>query len=370
MPSLVPTALARRLNPRKPWRAITMNRLVWLCPLALGSLMLVSCGQETAPTEASSTGAEPLAAPSFAVAGGTWTTKAPMPTPRFHLAAGVQNNSLGQPVLYAMGGFDPNVGIVRTVEAYNFATNTWTTKAPLRLRLWNTNGVGNIGGKLYLSGGFWEAADGRSGFHPGLHVYDPVRNTWTQRADMPQRTAGGVTGVINGKLYVLAGTCNNCGPQRVTRRFYRYDPATNIWTSLPWSPNAHGQGAGGVINGKFYVAGGSAGNKLDVYDPATNRWRTLAPMPTARNGVAGGVLQNKLYIVGRSNAEPGERQNEVEAYNPATNTWESHTPMPGVGRGDLAGASVTYQGRSHFIAVGGTDVEGSGPGDANQVFTP
>jgi N-acetylneuraminic acid mutarotase len=346
-----------------------MTRRLWLCPLALGSLMLVSCGQETAPTEVSPVW-------SAAVAGGTWTTKAPMPTPRFNLAAGVQNNSLGQPVLYAIGGLDPNVGLTRAVEAYNFATNRWTARAPLRLALVNTNGVGNIGGKLYLSGGNWRAADGRGGWHPGLHIYDPVRNTWTQRADMPQRTAAGVTGVINGKLYVLAGTCNNCGPQRLIRRLYRYDPATNTWnTSLPWSPNAHAHGAGGVINGKFYVAGGLgndglASNKLDVYDPATNRWTTLAPMPTARYGVAGAALQNKLYIVGRTNAEPGERQGEVEAYNPVTNTWETHTPMPGAGRGDLAGARVTYQGRSHLIAVGGTDVEGSGPGDANQVFTP
>jgi N-acetylneuraminic acid mutarotase len=353
-----------------------MTRRLWLCPLALGSLMLVSCGQETAPTEAASAGAEPLTAPSFAVAGGTWTTKAPMPTPRFNLAAGVQNNSLGQPVLYAIGGLDPNVGLTRAVEAYNFATNRWTARAPLRLALVNTNGVGNIGGKLYLSGGNWRAADGRGGWHPGLHIYDPVRNTWTQGADMPQRTAAGITGVINGKLYVLAGTCNNCGPQRLIRRLYRYDPATNTWnTSLPWSPNAHAHGAGGVINGKFYVAGGLgndglASNKLDVYDPATNRWRTLAPMPTARYGVAGAALQNKLYIVGRTNAEPGERQGEVEAYNPVTNTWKTHTPMPGAGRGDLAGARVTYQGQSHLIAVGGTDVEGSGPGDVNQVFTP
>jgi N-acetylneuraminic acid mutarotase len=310
------------------------------------------------------------------VAGGTWTTKAPMPTPRFDLAAGVQNNSLGQPVLYAMGGFDENFSIVRTVEAYNFATNTWTTRAPLRLRLASTNGVGNIGGKLYLSGGFWEAADGRTGLHPGLHVYDPVRNTWTQKADMPRRIARGITGVINGKLYVLAGSCNNCGPERRSRRLFRYDPATNSWTeSLPWSPNAHAAGAGAVINGKFYVAGGldrdnRASNKLDVYDPATNKWTTLAPMPTARYGVAGGALQNKLYIVGRTNADPGEQQGEVEAYDPVTNTWASHTRMPGAGRGDLAGAAVTYQGRSHFIAVGGTNVEGTGSGHVNQVFTP
>lgn len=351
-----------------------MNRLLWLGPLALASLMLVSCNQETAPTEATATGEEPLTAPSFATAGGTWTTKAPMPTPRAYLAGAVQNNSLGQPVFYAIGGFDPGAGRVRTVEAYNFATNRWSSRAPLRLALSNTNGVGNIGGKLYLSGGFFDGAEGRSGWHPGLHVYDPVRNTWTQKADMPRRFAQGITGVINGKLYVLTGTCNNCGLERISRRFYRYNPVTDTWAGLAWCPNAHAAGAGAVINGKFYVAGGTGtdnrdSGKLDMYDPATGRWTTLAPMPEPRTGVAGAALQNKFYVLGQANIEPGERQNDVTAYDPVTNTWTTKTPMP-TGRGDLAAARVTYQGRSHILAVGGFDVEGSTPGDVNQVYTP
>jgi N-acetylneuraminic acid mutarotase len=353
-----------------------MNRRLYLPPLILGGLMLVSCGDQTGPSKPASTEAE--LPPSLAVAGGTWTTKAPMPTPRASLAAGVQNNSVGQPVLYAIGGFDPGAGRVRTVEAYNFATNRWTTRAPLPLALSNTNGVGNIGGKLYLSGGFFETADGLSGWHPGLHVYDPARNTWTKKADMPRRIAQGVTGVINGRLYVLAGTCNNCGPERISRRFFRYNPGTDTWTSLPWSPNAHVAGAGAVINGKFYVAGGTGSDnrdtdKLDVYDPATNSWRTRAPMRSEpRTGVAGAALQNKFYVLGEANIEPGsgDRQNDVEAYDPVTNTWTTKTPMP-TGRGDLAAAAITFQGLSYILAVGGADVEGSeGTGHVNEKFTP
>jgi N-acetylneuraminic acid mutarotase len=298
-----------------------------------------------------------------------------MPTPRGNLAAGVQNNSLGQPVLYAIGGFDPGTGLTRAVEAYNFATNSWSTKAKLPLALTNTNGVGVIGGKLYLSGGSFVTADGLGGLHPGLNVYDPASNSWTKKADMPKRVAGGVTGVINGKLYVLGGSCNNCGPDPVIRRLYRYDPATNTWTALAWAPNPHGRGAGGVINGKFYVAGGGGSNfgpsnKLDVYDPATNRWKTLAPMPTARYGTAAAVLQNKLYVMGKANAEPGESQGQVEAYDPVTNTWSTKTSMSGAGRGELAAGTVTYQGRSHILAVGGSDVEGSSSGSVNQAYTP
>lgn len=351
-----------------------MKRRFWLSSLAAGSVGLISCGPETSPMEPSVTAEKPALAASLN-AGGTWTTKASMPTPRSFLAAAVHNNSSGQPVLYAIGGFDPGAGITRAVESYNFATNQWSTKARLPLALSNTNGIGVIGGKLYLSGGAFETADGLSGWHPGLNVYDPATNSWTKRADMPKRFGQGVTGVINGKLYVLSGTCNNCGPERITRRLYRYDPATNVWTPLAWAPTAHVLGAGAVINGKFYVAGGlgsdnRASNKLEAYDPTTGRWTTLAPMPTPRYGAAGAALENKLYIIGKSNADPGEPQGVVEAFDPVTNTWTTHTPMPGAGRGDLAAATVTYLGKSHILAVGGSDVEGSSSGSVNQAFIP
>jgi hypothetical protein len=353
-----------------------MNPRLWFYPLTLCSLFVVSCGPETAPTEPAATPENPSTIASLAVAGGTWTTKAPMPTPRAYLAAGVQNNSLGQPVLYAIGGFDPGAGPVRTVEAYNFATNTWTTRARLHVALTSTNGVGVIGGKLYMSGGFFTTADGLTGYHPGLNVYDPARNTWTKKADMPRRFAQGITGVNGGKLYVLVGSCNNCGThERISSRLYRYDPVTNTWAFRSRGPHAHASGAGAFINGKFYVAGGTGAdnrpsNQLDVYDPVTNRWTSLAPMPEARTGIAGTSLQNKLYIIGKSNAEPGEPQGQVDAYDPVTNTWSSKTPIPGAGRGDLAAARITYQGISRILAVGGFDVEGSTPGDVNQAYTP
>lgn len=309
------------------------------------------------------------------MAAGSWTTKAPMMTPRWNLAAGVATDAAGRQRLYAIGGFDPNFGgAVSSVEAYDFGTNSWAERAPLPVALYNANGVGNIGGKLYLSGGVVEDPwDWSSGLVNHLYEYDPNRNTWTRKADMPKRTAAGVTGVINGKLYVLAGTCDDCA-STVVSRLFRYDPVTNSWSSLPSAPAAHVSGAGGVINGKFYVAGGRnrngrATNRLDVYDPVTNSWSTLAPMPTARSGSAAAVLAGRLYVIGSNNVEPGERQGFTEAYSPTTNTWTIKTPMPGAGRGDLAAGRITHNGKGHILAVGGTDVESSGAGDANQAYT-
>ena len=338
-----------------------MHTRVWSSAALLSgvAVLLSACDSSTQPSGPS---LDPSAAQPLALAAGSWTTKAPMPTPRFNLSAGVATDAAGQQRLYAIGGFNPNTGPVATVEAYHFGSNSWTTKAPLPVALSHANGVGNIGGKLYIS---WSNH---------LYEYDPNRNTWTRKANAPKKTAQGVTGVINGKLYVLAGTCDDCASTTVSRLF-RYDPSTNTWNgSLPSAPSAHVQGAGGVINGKFYVAGGRnrtgrPTNRLDVYDPVSNSWSTLAPMPTARSGAAAAVLQGRLYVIGSNSISPGEPQGMTEAYSPTANRWTIKTPMPGAGRGDLAAGRITHNGQGHILAVGGTDVEGSGAGDANQAYT-
>src|SRR5258706_1646381 len=60
--------------------------------------------------------------------GGTWSTKAFMPTARTSLGAGVVNGQL-----YAVGGDNQISGNnLATVEAYDPSTGTWTNKAPMQ----------------------------------------------------------------------------------------------------------------------------------------------------------------------------------------------------------------------------------------------
>jgi N-acetylneuraminic acid mutarotase len=344
--------------------------------LTLSLLTLAACSEDTNPTQPGTVGERSPEAPSFALARNTWTKRARLPEggPRGGLAAGVVNNSAGQPILYVLGGhFDEfQVGQVR---AYNYAKNTWTTKATFVERSY-TNGVGRIGGKLYFSGGY---LGGRDGFccdatQRTLYTYDPVADRLIRKADMPRQTAAGVTGVINGRLYVLSGTCADdeppvfdCDVESNRRLLYRYDPATNTWTTLGPAPHSHAGGTGGVISGKFYVAGGgTVANKwLDVYDPVTNSWRTLADLPEARTAVAGTILQNKLYVIGGIGPS-GNRA--VFAYDPVTNTWKPRASL-NIGRTSLAAASlITPFGNPKILAAGGFDAS-EGPG-ANELYTP
>jgi N-acetylneuraminic acid mutarotase len=136
----------------------------------------------------------------------TWTTKAPMPTPRSHLAVGVVNG-----LLYAVGG-DSVLGIgfeqskyTTAVEAYDPVANSWTTKAPMPTPRGDF-AVGVVNGVLYAVGGFRYAVGGASyGYLATVEAYDPVTNSWTRKGPMlTSRTDLGV-GVVNGVLYAVGG---------------------------------------------------------------------------------------------------------------------------------------------------------------------
>jgi N-acetylneuraminic acid mutarotase len=324
--------------------------------LVLGLFTLAACDQSPAPTEPGPAGDQALDVASAALPPNSWTTRAAAPV-GFGVAVGAYLNSAGQRTIYAFGGHIVNVTIQSTM-AYNHTTDTWTSKAA-RFRGTLTNGVGKIGGKLYISGGYNDPSGGfnSESMTAALWAYDPAGDRLIRKADMPRPTAEGVTGVHNGKLYVLPGVCADeigpvfdCGGGAADRLLYRYDPGTNAWTTLARSPRDHRGGVGGFINGKFYVAG--PGTALDVYDPNSNTWKGLAPMPAPRLAPIGGVMNSKLWVVG-----PRESNRNTFFYDPVTNTWKTRAPIP-TGGAVAAAVTLPFDGQSHLLVVGGaTDDE-------------
>ncbi len=307
-----------------------------------------------------------LASPAFASVSNTWTAKAPG-SALSGLAAGVAPNSAGQEILYTLGGTDGFGGSGFPVGAYNPATDTWTRKES-RIGVWNSNGVGKLGNKLYFSGGY-NGIDVLPVFTNQLWAYDYGKDRLSRKADLPIFGAEGVSGVINGRLYVLPGACSGdlyprpgyCVEER-TRRFYQYDPASNAWVTRRQAPHFHRSGAGGVINGKFYVVGGlndfQAVADLDVYDPAKNTWRTLAPLPAAGPAI-GAVLQGGLFVI----------SNDLRAYfyNPKTNRWATRAAPQWA---HPAVARVMRGGRPYLLAVGGNHGPEFEIPNGTELYTP
>jgi hypothetical protein len=333
--------------------------------LPLGALALAACAEDRSPTQPES-GTEPASATPLAaaLAPNTWTLKSPRPgNVLIGTSAGVMPDASGQSIVYVFGGTDGAGSSGAPIGIYKIGTNTWSGKNPEgeSVDVYNSNGVGRIGNTLYISGG--ESYLGGSNHIDGsFSAYNPATNTLTDKATPPKLTASGVTGVIDGKLYVLPGRCstdnypNNpfyCQSESI-RTLFRYSPTTNFWSWKRPAPHYHANGAGGVINGKFYVAGGSNNfgsqleASLDRYDPATDTWTTLAPLPTA-GAARGAVLQGKLFVVVQTTTA-----RRAYAYDPATNKWTSKT-APRYYHDDIV--PITWGGKPFLLGVGGTHGE-------------
>ena len=207
-----------------------------------------------------------------------------------------------------------------------------------------------IKGRLYVAGG--QNSLSTSTGTESLYVYDPVTNKWKQKANMPQPSAEGVSGVIGSQLYVQAA-CSTDGKCDGTA-FDVYNPATDMWTALASVPVATTNGSAAVIAGKLYTAaysnaGGTLITTTQVYDPVSNTWTPIANMPTAVTVAAGVRFKNQFYVFGGLNG--GCPLTLVQVYDPTKNRWKAYSPAMPLGlayeSAEVAGGIVYVQGTSN-----------------------
>jgi len=138
-----------------------------------------------------------IALPLFCDAAGIWST-GPSMSARLAPAAAAING-----IFYVAGGND-GISDSSTLQAYNPASNTWTTLASMPGGRYEGDGAGVINGKLYIPGG-WTTSPGLP--HSELFVYDPATNSWSSAASLSSLSACGTSTVINNIMYTTT-TCN------------------------------------------------------------------------------------------------------------------------------------------------------------------
>ncbi len=273
---------------------------------------------------------------------GVWTRKADMPTPRRSLSANAVNGKI-----YVIGGWLGS-GNIAPVEVYDPAEDSWTRKSsnmPSAPRVGFLNCV--VKGLICTIGG-WSGA----GVVSTVEVYDPATDEWTRKADMPTPRAYSAGGVVDGKIYVIGGTQGEPWSSGISA-VEEYDPATNTWTKKADIPTPRGYTSGSVVDGKIYVIGGSKSSwialpTVEEYDPATDTWTKKADMPTPRFALSTSVVNGKIYAIGGGTGF-FQSVTTVEVYDPATDTWTTAVDMP-TARGALATCAVN----GRIYAFGGS----------------
>ena len=274
-----------------------------------------------------------------------WQDMAPLPV----AVSGAASALVGQK-FYLLGGEESP----RAIQVYNLLTSTWTA---------DTNGLAAdtahasavlLGTDLYLIGG-----DASDLSNAPVRVFHTTSETWETLATdpLPKNPAGVGCAVWAGKIYAFGGEFDSTA--------YRYDPAAaadSRWTALSNAPAQLMNASVAVVNGKLYVGAGTAGDgrQVWVYDPAGDSW---AALPYLYYRHAGGQLWakgNTLYVGG------GAQGPYVVSYNTAdgTNgTWYAES-MLAAGRELFAFAQISADRQ---LMAGGLDATGNA--STNAVIT-
>jgi N-acetylneuraminic acid mutarotase len=259
-----------------------------------------------------------------------WTEASPIPTPR--TSAGIAAGPDGR--IYVVGGADRE-SRKNVLEAYDPKTDTWARLKPMPTSRDAPQAVAARGAdgriRIYVIGG-----RDRSKAVVNLdtvEAYDPATDTWTTQAPMPTRRHAHVATLgPDGLIYVLGGTNMNV---MSTNAVEVYHPIRNSWAK--GAPMPHGLECAMATftpgpRGEVLVFGGWDSHKRPVrdawaYNPHTNHWRSLPPMSTAR--AAGGVVTIEgtdgcihVYVIGGTGEDgsgaihppPGSVETGVEEY--------------------------------------------------------
>ncbi len=182
-------------------------------------------------------------------AGNSWTMLTSMSIGR----GGATAQAIGN-LIYVVGGMDTNGVSLNSVEIYDPAQNSWSNGPSMQTRRDNA-GSAVLNGQLYVFGGRTREADGSGpGTLQTVEMFDPATQTWTSREPMPTGRRVPVVGTLNGKVQVIGGERKNDGSTFAENE--EYDPVNNTWRTLtPMLTPRHGAAAG-TIDGVIYVAMG------------------------------------------------------------------------------------------------------------------
>ncbi len=200
-----------------------------------------------------------------------WVQKAAMPTARSfsNVHACIVDGKI-----YIIGGANEDFEPLNVVEAYDPATDTWASKAPIQTARWGHIAEA-VEGKIYVMGGCPEISGNATS---NIEVYDSSTDTWQAKGAMPFAAVGHASCVVDGKIYVMGGRTADPG-------------------------------------GDYY-------NNLEVFDPSLEKWTSLSPMPSPKGYYSASAYDGTIYAIG--GAEPGGSglaTTSIFKYDIATDTW-------------------------------------------------
>ena len=218
----------------------------------------------------------------------------------------------GRTVWFAGGYKDGYKGhTIAEVWSYDVDLDRYTA-APLLPATRGGGGLALIGRRLHFMGGVEADRDTDSSDHwvLDLDAWAEGRAEWQDAAPMPVPRNQFSCVVVGGKIYAIGGQFHHDSMQLDQARVDIYDPVTDSWSSGPSLPkgHSHAEGATFVHSGRIYMAGGhttAAGASKEV-DPDIlslvpgGTWENVGTLPMPLSSPAAAIIEGKFYVAGGS----------------------------------------------------------------------
>ena len=229
---------------------------------------------------------------------------------------------------------------------------TWDPKATCQGSVRYRAIAFEINGKCYMGTG--STGGGITQNLKDLWEFDPLLNSWSQLADLPDsaRTNAVASSVGN---YGYVGLGSNKGT--LLQDWWQFDPSGNSWQAVANYPGIPRYGAGAFsLQDLIYVGGGLDGNNqaqsdFYAYNPSNNSWSPKASLPIGVSSAATFTIEQKGYfIAGASTASINGTEQTIE-YDPVNNSWTAKAPYAGGNTYSAIGFSLLGYG---YVGTGFT----------------
>lgn len=263
-----------------------------------------------------------------ALALGAWLATTPLPVPRTEVAAAVLDGRI-----VVVGGFLPNGGNSRRVDAYDPRADAWSRLPDLPLSV-DHAAAASWRGRMVVVGGY------DAGRRPlrAAFLYDGRR--WRTLPPPPQeRAAAAAAATADGRVWVVGGRTRD----GLATRMLSLDLRTLRWTDGA-GPRPREHLAAAALGGRIYAIGGRVAGydtnlgTVEAYDPRSRTWRALPDLPDPRGGTGAAAIAGRVISIGGES--PSGTHASVWALRPG-GRWsrlpDLPTPRHGVGVVALAG---------------------------------
>jgi uncharacterized repeat protein (TIGR01451 family) len=241
---------------------------------------------------------------------------------------------------FAVGDFSPNY----SGTGGGCTIGTWTTVASLNTaRSRPTTAFYPPNGNFYTLAG--EATGGNRDIP--IEEYDPVADTWTDRANLLTGVSNTGSATVGSYIYVPGGWTGAAS----TNTMQRYDPVANSVATMATLPAGNAAHAVVALGTDVYVLAGSGtggvGSTNYIYDTVADSWSTGAAVPVGTNYPSATTDGAYVYLIGGGTT--GADINNVQRYDPVADSWSALTGMISA-RG---GPGAFFDGQNIWAVAGG-----------------